>query len=78
MSGILALMIGISVFLGACIVFGVVWGVKNHQFEDYSKFLDGTKFDSEEALNEAYQMELKRKNALKKKTKKDDSYKLPD
>lgn len=72
MSGILALMIFISIVVAGALLFGLLWGIKNGQFEDYSKFLDGTQFDSEDALNDAIKMEEKRKKA------KSDRYKLPD
>jgi len=62
-SGVIFMMIGVSIVLAFAAILGVLWGVKNKQFDDYTKFLDGTKFDSEEALNEAYQMELRRKEA---------------
>lgn len=55
-------MLGVSTLLGALALFGLIWGVKNRQFEDYEKFLDGTKYDGEDALNDAYKMENRRKN----------------
>ena len=48
-------------------LFGVLWGIKNRQFEDYRKFLDGANLDGEDALNEAYALELRKKEALKKR-----------
>ena len=57
----LAMLVFISVLMGAALLFGVLWGIKNRQFEDYRKFLD------EDALNEAYQLELRKKEALKKR-----------
>ena len=74
-SGILAIMIGISTILGFIALGALLWGIKTKQFEDYSKFLDGTQYDSEEALNEAVKMEQKRKEALKKREK---NYSPPD
>ncbi|MDU7070393.1 cbb3-type cytochrome oxidase assembly protein [Campylobacter ureolyticus] len=83
MTGIIALMMFVSILLGMCALFGLLWGIKTKQFEDYSKFLDGTKFDSEDALNDAYKMEQKKKEALKnrkdnKDLKKDKGYRPPD
>lgn len=72
MSGVLALMILISLVVGISLLVALLWGIKSGQFEDYSKFIDGTKFDSEEALNDAIKMEQKRKKA------KSDRYELPD
>lgn len=60
-------MIGISLFLGALALFGLIWGIKTKQFEDYEKFLGGTKYDSQDALNDAYQMEKRKKMAQEKK-----------
>ena len=59
-------MIGISLLLGALALFGLIWGIKTKQFEDYEKFLGGTKYDSQDALNDAYQMEQRKKSAINK------------
>ena len=63
----LAMLVFISVLMGAALLFGVLWGIKNKQFEDYRKFLDGANLDDEDALNEAYGLELRKKEALKKR-----------
>lgn len=63
----LAMLVLVSVLMGALLLFGVLWGIKNRQFEDYRKFLDGANLDDEDALNEAYQLELRKKEALKKR-----------
>lgn len=65
----LAMLVFISVLMGAALLFGVLWGIKNKQFEDYRKFLDGANLDDEDALNEAYELELRKKEALKKRAK---------
>ncbi|MDO5045690.1 cbb3-type cytochrome oxidase assembly protein CcoS [Campylobacter sp.] len=70
--GIIALMIGISTLLGGLGLLALLWGIKTKQFEDYRKFLDGTKYDDEESLNDAYKMEQKQKEAAKK------GYRPPD
>ena len=57
----LAMLVFISVLMGADLLFGVLWGIKNRQFEDYRKFLDGANLDDEDALNDAYELELRRK-----------------
>ena len=55
MSGaVVAMMIGVSTLLGACGLAALLWGLKTRQFDDERKFLDGTKFDDEDALNDAY------------------------
>ena len=63
----LAMLVFISVLMGAALLFGVLWGIKNRQFEDYRKFLDGANLDDEDALNEAYQLEIRKKEVLKKR-----------
>lgn len=64
---VIAIMLGVSVVLGIIALFGLLWGLKTKQFEDYTKFLDGTQYDSEEALNDAVKMEQKKKEALEKR-----------
>ena len=61
------MLVFISVLMGAALLFGVLWGIKNRQFEDYRKFLDGANLDDEDALNKAYALELRKKEALKKR-----------
>ena len=66
---VVAMMIGVSTLLGACGLAALLWGLKTRQFDDERKFLDGTKFDDEDALNDAYELELRRKEK---------GYKLPE
>lgn len=68
-SNVLAVMIGISTFLGALGLAALLWGLKTGQFDDTSKFLDGARFDGEEELKDAVMMEEKRKKALEKRRK---------
>lgn len=63
---VIAMMLGVSIFLGAVALFAFLWAIKNGQFDDEEKFLNAAKFDSEEELNDALQQEEK-KEALKKK-----------
>ncbi|MBR8464836.1 cbb3-type cytochrome oxidase assembly protein CcoS [Campylobacter sp. faydin G-140] len=63
-SSVVAIMLLLSVLMGAFGLFGVIWGIKNRQFEDYRKFLDGTKFDDEDALNDAYELEKRKNDAI--------------
>jgi cbb3-type cytochrome oxidase maturation protein len=74
MSGsIITMMIGISTFLGALGLAALIWGIRTGQFDDQSKFIDGARFDNEEELRDAIQMEEKKKQA-KEKRKKEKSY----
>jgi len=57
----LAAVIGASVFLGALGLLGALWGVKSGQFDDERKFFDGALYDDEDALNDAYELELRHK-----------------
>jgi len=67
MSGsIITMMIGISTFLGALGLAALIWGIRTGQFDDQSKFIDGARFDNEEELRDAIQMEEKQKRAKEK------------
>ena len=63
---IIAMMLGASLFLGAIALVAFMWGVKNGQFDDEEKYLNATKFDNEEDLNAAVDLQRK-KEELKKK-----------
>ncbi|ADV46927.1 cbb3-type cytochrome oxidase assembly protein CcoS [Nitratifractor salsuginis] len=75
---IMALMLGVSTFLGALGLIALLWGLRSGQFEDQSKFLDGARFDGEEELKDAVMMERKKKEALEKKKKKEKEYRPVD
>jgi len=78
-SGIIAVMIGVSTFLGALGLWALLWGLRTGQFDDQEKFLDGAKYDGEEELVDAVKMEEKKKNILKnKKVKEQKRYAPPD
>ncbi|CAD7286864.1 hypothetical protein LMG7974_00122 [Campylobacter majalis] len=64
---VLLIMLSISIILGAFALFGLIWGIKTRQFEDYRKFLDGNKYDDEDALNDAAMLEQRKKDAMKKR-----------
>jgi len=72
-SGIIAVMIGVSTFLGALGLISLLWGVKTGQFDDENKFLNATKFDDEEALRDAAAMQEK-----KEAKKREKNYGPPD
>jgi cbb3-type cytochrome oxidase maturation protein len=73
-SGIIAMMIGVSTFLGVLGLSALLWAIKTGQFDDREKFLDAAKFDDEEALRDAAAMDERRK-AAKNREK---SYSPPD
>jgi len=63
---VVAMMLGVSIFLGGVALMAFLWALKNGQFDDEEKFLNAVKFDSQEDLNDAVNQE-KKKNELKKK-----------
>ncbi|HIP27967.1 MAG TPA: cbb3-type cytochrome oxidase assembly protein CcoS [Sulfurovum sp.] len=65
---IVILMIGVSTFLGALGLIGLIWAVKTGQFDDHSKFIDATRHDNEEDLRDAVMM-AEKKAAHKKRIK---------
>ncbi len=75
-SGIVAMMIGVSVFLGLIGLVGLLWGVKTGQFDDEKRFLDGVRNDGVEDLRDAAKLESKKKEAMKKHREK--NYRPPD
>jgi len=64
-SWVISMMLGASLFLGAVALGAFLWAIKNGQFDDEEKFLNATKFDGEDELNDAVNQERK-KEALKK------------
>ena len=65
---IIAMMLGASIFLGAIALSAFLWALKNGQFDDEEKFLNGAKFDGVDELNDAIRQE-KKKEELKKNYK---------
>jgi len=66
---VVAMMLGASVFLGGIALFAFLWAVKNGQFDDEEKFLNAVKFDNEDDLNDAVNLEKRKKELKKKKYK---------
>ena len=59
-SWVIAMMLGASIFLGAIALFAFLWAIKNGQFDDEEKFLNASKFDGVEELNDAINQERKK------------------
>ncbi len=74
-SNIIALMIGISTFLGALGLVALLWGLRTGQFDDPKRFLDGAHHDNIEDLRDAALMQERRKEAKRKREK---NYRPPD
>ncbi len=60
-NGIVIIMIGISLLLGALALLGVIWAIKTGQFDDKDKMMNTVLFDGEEELNEAAEKERRKK-----------------
>jgi len=74
-SGVLSMMLIVSIFLGALGLGALLWGLKNGLFDDPKKFLEAAKFDGEDELSDAVMMEKKRKEFKKNREK---NYMPPD
>ena len=74
-SGIVAMMLGASLFLGGIALVAFLWGLKSGQFDDEKKFLNAVQFDNEEDYRSAVEAENKKKELLKKKQEKEKNYK---
>lgn len=73
---VVAMMLGVSTFLGGIGLMFLLWGLKTGQFEDEDKFLNGARYDGEEELKDAVLMEKKKQEAVKRK--KEQAYAPPD
>ena len=61
---VIVMMLIVSIFLGALALLAVLWAIKNGQFDDKEKFLNATKFDGIDDLNDAVEKK-KKKEKLK-------------
>jgi len=79
---IVVLMISISTFLGAIGLMALIWAVRTGQFDDHSKFVDAVHHDNEEDLQDAANMQEKKKAYKKKieqeRLEKKNDYRPPD
>lgn len=73
-SGIVAMMLGVSLFLGGIALFAFLWGLKSGQFDDEEKFLNAVKFDNEDDLQSAAEIQKKKEELLNKKRAKKKGY----
>jgi len=65
-SWVIAMMLGVSIFLGGLALIAFLWGIKSGQFDDEEKFLNQALFDGEDGLNDAAEQERKKKELKKK------------
>jgi len=60
-SGIVTMMLSVSLFLGAIALMGVMWAIKSGQFDDEKRMMDSVHDDGEDSLNEAAEKERRKK-----------------
>lgn len=60
-NGIVMMMLGISLMLGAMAMFGVLWAIKSGQFDDKDKMMNTVLDDGEDSLNEAAEKQRRKK-----------------
>lgn len=65
-SWVVAMMLGVSLFLGGIALIAFLWGIKTGQFDDANRMMNQVQFDDEKELNDAVDQQKKR-DALKKK-----------
>jgi len=66
-SWVIVMMLGVSVFLGALALLGIMWAIRTGQFDDKEKFLHQVQYDGEDELNDAKRQQEKKKAMQKKK-----------
>lgn len=64
-SWVIIMMMSGSILLGLIALFGFIWAVRNGQFDDQEKYLNATKYDGEDELNDAVALEKKKKELEK-------------
>ncbi len=62
---VIVMMMSVSIFLGSIALFGFIWALKNGQFDDDEKFRNATKYDGEDELNDAAELQRKREELKK-------------
>lgn len=62
-SGMIAVMLGVSLLIGLLGLIAFIWGLRTGQFDDEKRFTEGLLDDGIDALNEAYKKEKKWKKS---------------
>lgn len=73
MNSILALELGVGIFVSFALLGIFIWAAKGGQFDDSKKMMDSPLFDSPEDLQRAYEEEQKRKKMRENKEKRRDN-----
>ena len=61
-NSIIAIMLSVSIFMGLLGLIAVLWGIKNNQFDDEKKWMQGILIDDINELNEAYKKDKDERN----------------
>ena len=64
-SWVIVMMMSVSIFLGSLALMAFLWAIKNGQFDDQDKMRNAVKFDGEDELNDAAELEKKQKKYKK-------------
>lgn len=59
-SGMIAIMLSVSLLIGLLGLIAFIWGLRTGQFDDEKKFTQGLLMDGVDELNDAYRNDLKR------------------
>lgn len=65
-SGMIAIMLGVSLLIGLLGLIAFIWGLRSGQFDDEKKFTQGLLMDGVDELNDAYRNDFKK---ISKQTK---------
>lgn len=58
-SGMIAIMLGVSLLIGLLGLIAFIWGLRTGQFDDEKKFTQGLLMDGVDELNDAYRNDFK-------------------
>ena len=58
-SGMIAIMLSVSLLIGLLGLIAFIWGLRTGQFDDEKKFTQGLLMDGVDELNDAYRNDLK-------------------
>lgn len=58
-SGMIAIMLSVSLLIGLLGLIAFIWGLRTGQFDDEKKFTQGLLMDGIDELNDAYRNDLK-------------------
>nr|WP_275940453.1 cbb3-type cytochrome oxidase assembly protein CcoS [Wolinella succinogenes] len=72
-SGMVGVMLGVSVFIGFLGLVAFLWGLRSGQFDDEKKMMQGVLFDGEEELQEAALIDKKKREMKREPSMKENN-----